>query len=126
VSVRTTTNPLAFGEDYERREMVSSATKALSDSDAQTRVLGRAVDRFQLTMLPFAAAATVAMSTMLGDRRFLMSTMASSRTQSIAPSAWLDDWVFTTEGATLADVAALNSLLALPAVEGLVLDYPDE
>jgi hypothetical protein len=58
--------------------------------------------------------------------RFLMSTMASSRTQSIAPSAWLDDWVFTTEGAILADVAALNSLLALPAVEGLVLDYPDE
>jgi hypothetical protein len=126
MNVGTFLNPVAFPEDYEERGIVSSATKMLNDSDAQTPVLGRAIDRFQLVMLPFAAAAAVAMSAMRGDQRFVLSSVAGSRTQWLDSRWWFDDWEFTAEAASLADVQALNQLLALPAAEGLVLDYPDD
>lgn len=56
-------------------------------------------------------------------RRF--SEGGRSRSEIIDFRWTLDDWVYTEESGTMEQIAALNALLALPAVEGFSLDLPD-
>jgi hypothetical protein len=126
MTVSTRTNDAAFAADYEELGVVRSSARDIPQSASSTRLATRIFDRFQLVMLPFAAAAAVAAPSASADIRTFSSRVGSSYTRRMDVGWWLDDWTYTTEATSLADVIALNRLLALPAAEGLTLDYPDD
>jgi hypothetical protein len=126
MSVATTPEATGYPEDYEVQGIVWIDARTLPQTAAATRPASRLFDRFQLAVLPFAAIAAIAAPTRSREVRRVWSGGNRSRTQSIDIQWWPDGWTYTTEPASLAEVQALNRLLALPAAEGLVLDSPDE
>ncbi len=124
MTVGTVTND-SFAEGYEEWGAVSFGASDVPPSASSTRLVSKVFDRFQLVMLPFAAAAAIAAPSGW-ETRTLSARSIGSYTRRMDIGWWLDAWAYTTETASLADVAELNRLLALPAVEGLVLKYPDD
>jgi hypothetical protein len=126
MSVATVTNTAGLADDYQQIGVTRSGAGDLPTMASSTRLVSRVFDRFQLVLLPFAAAAAMASPSSTSEIRTFSARAAGSLTRRIEAGWWVDDWAYTTESARLDDVAALNRLLALPAVEGLVLDYPDD
>lgn len=104
----------------------SPASEAQVSPSTAATVTGRIRGRFGAYVLPFLLSATVAVGTPLPvtTRRYYSGGEGSS--SEIGYGLWLlDDFAYTEEAATMAQVSALNALLALPAVEGFRLDLPE-
>lgn len=111
--------------EYAVEEIVESGSRGIPSGSSATRLIGGVFDRFGLATLPFAAAAAIAAPLPPAERHRVFSGGERSGTHLLDIAWWVDDWVFTTEAASNADVQALFDLLALPAAEGLSLDLPD-
>jgi len=124
MSVETPLSPFA-SDEYEERGFIVAGTRDLAYSHSETPVVSRLVDRFQLVMVPFAAAVAITAPALAEPRRIVFKARASQTSRIV--SEWqVGSWAYTTEPASFAEVDALNQLLALPAHEGLILTWPED
>ena len=103
-----------------------SATRGfLGDPPATTRPASSLITRFGVAILPFAAAAALAVPA--PRERILATYSRGSRSgTALLDVVWLlDDWSYSEEPAAIEQVRMLNALLALDAPEGFALDLPD-
>ncbi len=108
--------------------VVSNASSAQEElSDSATPVFQRVLGSFHTAVvLPIAVAAAFCAPTTGPD--FYRTVVRSKTTGSVIDlEQWDEDlWIFTTEPAILAEIQALNELLALPAREGFSVDLDSE
>lgn len=107
-----------------RRSPSTSAHELAGSIGSTTQTVLNSFKGVRLFAPLLVRAALVAPGIPIGTSR-LSSLGQRSRTAVIDVQWALDDWTYTTERGTMAQVEALNALLALPAREGLSLDLPD-
>lgn len=107
-----------------RRSPSTSANELAGPIGSTTQTVLNSFKGARLFAPLLVRAALVAPGIPTGTSR-LSSLGQRSRTAVIDVQWALDDWTYTTERGTMAQVEALNALLALPAREGLSLDLPD-
>jgi hypothetical protein len=97
-----------------------------SSSAAQTTFFQRALTKFELAVLPMTiAAAFVAPG--IGSEFCRTVVRSQSSRSSMRFADWEEDvWFFTEEASAVAEIRALNELLALPVAEGFSPELNNE
>jgi hypothetical protein len=103
----------------------SASETSRSVSPSETTLFRRIFGKFELMILPLTIAAALGGS---GDGRQYYRTIVRSKASGsfLNFANWNDAWIYTEEVAAVAEIRALNELLALPAQEGPRVDLDDE
>lgn len=105
---------------------VTASSQPAKPAASQTTLLSRVLGRTELMMLPFAIGASMAAPAVGAEYRHTLIRSKTSRS-IVRRAEWDEDaWFYTEEPAALAEIQALNALLALPAGEGTWIEFDDE
>lgn len=107
-----------------RRSPSTSASEPAGSVSSTTQTVLNNFKGIRLFAPLVVCAAFAAPGVPTGTSR--LSSLGQRSRSAVMDVEWfLDEWVYTTERGTMAQVEALNALLALPAREGFSLDLPD-
>lgn len=126
MSSATPVQSLGEGEYRARQRDQSVSNEYVRLSGNESGVGRRLQNLFGSVVSPYIAAAAFAWPGEMAALQRTFSGVARSRSEIIQIAWDEDDWVLTSEPAAAEEIAALNRLLALPATEGLALDFPDD
>jgi len=105
---------------------VTASSSPGKQTASQTPLLNRVLGRAELMMLPFTIGASMAAPAIGAEYRHTLIRSKTNRS-IIRRSEWDEDaWFYTEEPVVLAEILALNALLALPAREGSWIELDDE
>lgn len=105
---------------------VTASSPPRQQPASQTTLLSRVLGRTELMMLPFTIGASMAAPPIGAEYRHTLIRSKTSRS-IVRRAEWDEDaWFYTEEPATVAEIQALNALLALPAREGSWIEFIDD